>query len=64
MSPHVLIGRYLDDLERLDRPPFYEAMVEQCITRMEGSRAISAEEFNYYCERFRRLAGRDVRKVE
>ncbi|MBD1555251.1 hypothetical protein [Pseudomonas typographi] len=64
MSPHVLIGRYLDDLERQDSPPHYEAMVERCIIGKFTSHAISADEFNYYCERFWRLAGRDVRRVE
>ncbi|WP_040263740.1 hypothetical protein [Pseudomonas massiliensis] len=61
-SIHVLIGRYLDDLE--ERPvPFYEAMVEKKIIDAYMGGQIKADEFHYYCERFRRLAQRDVRRA-
>jgi len=61
-SIHVLIGRYLDDLE--NRPvPFYEALVEQKIIDSFTTNLIKADEFSYYCERFRRLAQRDVRRA-
>lgn len=61
-SIHVLIGRYLDDLE--ERPvPFYEAVVEKKILDSFMSGLIRADEFHYYCERFRRLVQRDVRRA-
>lgn len=60
MSPHVLIGRYLDDIESGDRPPLYERLAEKCIVDHFMSDAIDAEEFHYYCERFRRAVGHDV----
>lgn len=60
MSPHVLIGRYLDDIQSGDRPHFYEVLAEQCIIDKFLSGAIDADEFHYYCERFRRAVGRYV----
>lgn len=61
MSPHVLLGTQLDQLESLDYPPFYEAIVENQIINLFTSNQINPEEFAYYCERFRRLAGREAR---
>lgn len=61
-SIHVLIGRYLDDLE--NRPvQFYEAVVEKKIIDGFMSGLLRADEFHYYCERFSRLAQRDVRRA-
>lgn len=64
MSPHVLIGRYLDDIESGDRPRFYDALAELCIIDHFMSDAIDSDEFHYYCERFRRAVGRDVKQLE
>lgn len=61
MSPHVLIGRFLDDIESGDRPRFYDALAERCIIDHFMSGAIDSDEFHYYCERFRRSVGRDVK---
>lgn len=58
---HVLISRQLDLIETSDHPPFYEAIVEQQIINLFTTNKISPEEFAYYCERFRRLAGREAR---
>lgn len=62
-SIHVLIGRYLDDLEVNPDLPFYEAVVEKKIIDSFTTNLIKADEFSYYCERFRRLAQRDVRRA-
>lgn len=62
MSPHVLIGKYLDDSECRDRPVFYELLVERCIIDHFMSGDIDSDEFHYYCERFRRAVGRDVKQ--
>lgn len=62
-SPHVLIGRYLDDIESGDRPPLYERLAEKCIVDHFMSGAIDADEFHYYCHRFRRGVGRDVKHI-
>ena len=63
MSPHVLIGRYLDDIESGDRPPLYERLAEKCIVDQFMSGAIDADEFHYYCHRFCRGVGRDVKHI-
>ncbi len=60
-SPHVHIGKQLDQLESKDHPPFYEAIVENQIINLFTSNQINPEEFAYYCERFRRLVGRESR---
>lgn len=60
-SPHVLIGRYLDDLAAGDCSRYFEFLVEKCILDHFNSKTINPEEFAYYCERFRRLAGREAR---
>ncbi|WP_225773259.1 hypothetical protein [Pseudomonas sp. Marseille-Q5115] len=62
-SIHVLIGRYLDDLEVNPDLPFYEAVVEKKIIDGFMSGLLRADEFHYYCERFSRLAQRDVRRA-
>lgn len=62
-SIHVLIGRYLDDLAAADPLPFYEAIVEKKIIDSFTAGHLQADEFHYYCERFRRLAQRDVRRA-
>lgn len=62
-SIHVLIGRYLDDMAAADSLPFYEAIVERKIIDSFTSGQLQADEFNYYCERFRRLAQREVRRA-
>lgn len=61
MSPHVIISQQLDELEHPGHPADFEAIVEVQILNLFTGGKISAEEFNYYCERFRRLAGRNVR---
>jgi hypothetical protein len=63
VSPHVLISQQLDQLEHPDHPSEFEAIVELQILNLFTSGQIDAEEFNYYCERFRRLAGRNVRSA-
>jgi len=60
-SPHVHISKQLDQLETLDYPPFYEAIIERQIINLFTTNEINPEEFAYYCERFRRLAGREAR---
>jgi hypothetical protein len=62
-SIHVLIGRYLDDLSAGDPLPFYENIVEQKIIDGLTSGLLKADEFHYYCERFRRLTQREVRRA-
>lgn len=64
MSPHVLIGRYLDDIQAGDRPRFYEVLAERCIINHFMSGAIDSDEFHYYCERFRNAVGREVKQME
>ena len=61
MSPHVVISRQLDELEKPDHFPFYEAIVEHQIIGLFMASEINDDEFAYYCERFRRLAGREAR---
>jgi hypothetical protein len=63
MSPHVLIGRYLDDIESGDRPLLYERLAEKCIVDHFISGAIDSDEFHYYCDRFRRGAARSVTHI-
>jgi hypothetical protein len=63
VSPHVLISQQLDQLEHPDHPPYFGALVERQIVNLFTSGKIDAEEFHNYCERFRRLAGRNVRSA-
>ncbi|MCF7536196.1 hypothetical protein [Pseudomonas petrae] len=63
ISAHILIDVALDGMNDPDYPPFYEAIVENQIINLFTSNQINPEEFAYYCERFRRLAGREARKA-
>lgn len=63
MSPHVQIGRDLDDLAHPNRSALEERRVEECIIKLFRSCVITAEEFHYYCERFRRVTTRELRRV-
>lgn len=51
MSPHILIDKALESMDDPLAGPLNHAIVLKIITDLYTSIAISAAEFNHYCER-------------
>ncbi len=55
MSPHILIDEALEALEHPASEPGAQSVVARMITSMLTGDAITAEEFNHYCQRLLRI---------
>lgn len=57
MSPHVMIGESIDDLQHSARVKGDDLLVQRLISNALTTHAITVEEFNYYCSRLNQVAG-------